>query len=110
MEELKELTLEFDRKGYLDKHESFFLEYQEPCSLKVSSESATFCATSTLNHLKVLTGKMFKSYNFNDESTIDGEARDYITNGGCNVKIKKNDGHAMPKNAGDTSIVAPPCF
>uniref|UniRef100_A0A0E0G5Q7 Uncharacterized protein n=1 Tax=Oryza nivara TaxID=4536 RepID=A0A0E0G5Q7_ORYNI len=60
MEELKELTLEFDRKGYLDKHESFFLEYQEPCSLK--------------------------------------------------VKIKKNDGHAMPKNAGDTSIVAPPCF
>lgn len=60
MEELKELTLEFDRKGYLDKHESFFLEYQEPCSLKVSSESATFCATSTLNHLKVLTGKMFK--------------------------------------------------
>uniref|UniRef100_A0A0D9YRC0 Uncharacterized protein n=1 Tax=Oryza glumipatula TaxID=40148 RepID=A0A0D9YRC0_9ORYZ len=34
MEELKELTLEFDRKGYLDKHESFFLEYQEPCSLK----------------------------------------------------------------------------
>lgn len=45
---------------HLDKRESFFLKHQERCSLKVSSESATSCATSMFNHLKVLVGKMFR--------------------------------------------------
>jgi hypothetical protein len=60
MEKLEELTLKSDRKDHLNKHECFFLEHQESCSLKVSSRSATFCATSTFNHLKILAEKVFR--------------------------------------------------
>uniref|UniRef100_A0A0E0KNG9 Uncharacterized protein n=1 Tax=Oryza punctata TaxID=4537 RepID=A0A0E0KNG9_ORYPU len=83
MEELEEPTLDSDRKDHLDEHGSFFLEHQVPCSLK----STTFCVTSTYNHLKILAGKIFRSYNFDDELTIGGEVGDYNVNGDCNVNI-----------------------
>uniref|UniRef100_A0A0E0LTK1 Uncharacterized protein n=1 Tax=Oryza punctata TaxID=4537 RepID=A0A0E0LTK1_ORYPU len=87
-EQLEELTLDSD---------------------KMQDIALLWCLQS-LPHFVLRAHKTTLSYNLNDESTIGGEAGDYIANGDRNIKIKKNDCQAMPKNMGATPSVAPRCF
>ncbi|OEL37272.1 hypothetical protein BAE44_0001709 [Dichanthelium oligosanthes] len=57
-------TLEPEKEGFINEHESFILEEpQDPCSPKKSSESRIHCAKSTYesyNHLMLLDHETFK--------------------------------------------------